>query len=150
MRKRRAAVLVPVPAEPCTDDLNAAGIIYMCGCMNEARIGEGRKSLLTTTITKATSAPETVPTMSHNGFEFAADGLTVVGVGVGEAEVEAELLTVGSTGVAVGALALGPSTEGAVVGVPLGNSLEGEVVADVCVGTLVSPGRVGTVVTGAC
>ena len=62
--------------------------------MNEARIGEGRKSLLTTTITTATSAPAPAlaPKMSRNGFEFAAE-LAVVGaerlvegVGVGEAE----------------------------------------------------------------
>ena len=93
----RAAVLVPVPTEPCTDDLNAVGIKDRCEHANEARIGEGRKSLLTTTITTATStpAPALAPTMSHNGFEFAAElavvgaeRLVVVGVRVGEAEVE--------------------------------------------------------------
>ena len=106
-------MLVPVPTEPCSDDLNAVGIKDRCERANEARIGEGRKSLLTTTITTATStpAPALAPTMSHSGFEFAAE-LAVVG-----AEVEP--------------VPLGNSTEGpaeaAVVGVPLGNKLDGEV-----------------------
>jgi hypothetical protein len=64
--------------------------------------------------------------MSHNGFEFAAELAVVgaerliVGVGVGEAEVEP---------------------------VPIGDKLEGEAEVGVWVGRLVKPGRVGTVVT---
>jgi hypothetical protein len=64
------------------------------------------------------------PTMSHNGFEFAAELAVVgakrlieVGVGVGEAEVEP---------VPLGKSTEGPA-EGAVVGVPLGNKLAGDV-----------------------
>ena len=34
----RAAVLVPVPTEPCTDDLNAVGIKDRCERANEARM----------------------------------------------------------------------------------------------------------------
>ena len=118
-------MLVPVPTEACTDDLNAVAVKDRCGRANEAMIGEGRKSL-TTTITTATStpAPALAPTMSHNGFEFAAELAVVgaerlieVGVGVGEAEVEPVPLGDSLEGQA----------EGAVVDVPLGNSLKGEV-----------------------
>jgi hypothetical protein len=111
LRRGRAAALVPVPTEPCTDDLNAVGIKDRCERANEARIGEGRKSILTTTITTATSTPAPAPTMSHNGFELTAElavvgaeRLIIVGVGVGEAEVgvgEAEV-GVGEAEAAVG------------------------------------------------
>ena len=72
----------------------------------------------------AISPPTEAPTMSCSGFALAeelaavgAERLIVVGVGVGEAEVEA---------VPLGKWLERPA-EGAVVAVPLGNSLEGEV-----------------------
>jgi hypothetical protein len=123
----RAAILVPVPTEACTDDLNAVGITDRCKRANEVRIGNTSKSLLTTTITTATSAPAPTPTptMSHDGFEFAAElavvgaeRLIVVGVGVGEADVEpgVSVLVVALEGEAVlGETVVGPAADGETV-----------------------------------
>jgi hypothetical protein len=128
LRRGRAAVLVSVPTEPCTDYLNTEEMKDRCGRANEARIGEGRKSLLTTTITTATStpAPALAPTMSHNGLEFAAE-LAVVGAEspavVGPAVGVAVGIVVRVDGVRLGVevgVRLGVQVEGLLVGVRLG------------------------------
>jgi len=81
-------------------------------------------------MTNAISPPTETPKMSDNGFEFAAElavvgaeRLIVVRVEVGEAKVEP--LPLGNS--------LEGPAEGDVAGVPLENSLAGEVVAGVCV-----------------
>jgi hypothetical protein len=94
------------------------------------------------------------------GMEDPKSALCSAATGLGAGVIADEgVLIVWFTGVAVGALVLGASELGenmgdrevgpaeAAEGVPLGTSLEGEVVVGVCVRRLVPPGSVGTVVT---